>query len=624
MKKKIKRYWWPAYIACVASVAGVMVWMTLLVLDLEQGEGKARSQAEHQEAVRLALWRMDSWFAPLIAREGSRPYYAYESYHSKPAPSYTKVLREIAPGEVLDPSTLLTFRSDFISLHFKIDRKGQLSSPQIPEGNQRDLAESTLLTNQDIQSRHPHLERVRKLLDVANPQMLLANAEASALDFACDALGAEESSSPEQKDSPPSSTQEMVEGRTQREYESRARNTMRFQQVAPADAGQMLQIDSPTKKNDYGGPRHAPMISQGPLIPLWVADESEINGFALLYMRRVTIDQNQTYQGFLANWTSIRNSLILETEDLLQSPVLRPIVDASLQDDRSGMLLTTIPVALNTATPTPRPPSLLSPARVTLGGAWLMVVVAIIMVGVTLHSSITLGEKRSRFASAVTHELRTPLTTFRMYSEMLADDMITDTTQRKEYLNTLKSESDRLSRLVENVLTYARLEEGRAVNRPQETRVPELLHWLDPPLQNRVGEAGMSLSIENTVSPDLTVKIDREAVSQILFNLVDNACKYAADATNRVIHILVTETTSALLFRTRDHGPGVTSAVAGSIFSPFDRGDRDSADPASGIGLGLALSRGLARDLGGNLTLETNPDSGACFVLELPLRPNGE
>ena len=82
-----------------------------------------------------------------------------------------------------------------------------------------------------------------------------------------------------------------------------------------------------------------------------------------------------------------------------------------------------------------------------------------------LRASIAFGERRSRFASAVTHELRTPLTTFRMYSEMLADDMVPDEGQRRVYLATLKEESGRLATLVENVLTYARLEEGRFARR---------------------------------------------------------------------------------------------------------------------------------------------------------------
>ena len=102
-------------------------------------------------------------------------------------------------------------------------------------------------------------------------------------------------------------------------------------------------------------------------------------------------------------------------------------------------------------------------------------ILAISAVGFTLRSTMALGERRARFASAVTHELRTPLTTFRMYSEMLADDMVKDPAQRATYLSTLRSEADRLSRLVENVLCFARLEDGRYRGRRERVAVSDLL-----------------------------------------------------------------------------------------------------------------------------------------------------
>src|SRR6185503_16178753 len=94
---------------------------------------------------------------------------------------------------------------------------------------------------------------------------------------------------------------------------------------------------------------------------------------------------------------------------------------------------------------------LTSPTRVTLAVAWLAVAGSLAAVGLALRRTVDLSERRNRFASSVTHELRTPLTTFRLYSEMLADGMVTDAAQRQVYLDTLKSESSRLATLVENV-----------------------------------------------------------------------------------------------------------------------------------------------------------------------------
>ena len=97
--------------------------------------------------------------------------------------------------------------------------------------------------------------------------------------------------------------------------------------------------------------------------------------------------------------------------------------------------------------------------------AWGAVLLAALAAGLTLRSVIDFGARRSRFASAVTHELRTPLTTFRMYSEMLAEGMVSDPARQIEYHRTLRDESARLAGLVENVLAYAQVEEGRAARR---------------------------------------------------------------------------------------------------------------------------------------------------------------
>jgi len=245
-------------------------------------------------------------------------------------------------------------------------------------------------------------------------------------------------------------------------------------------------------------------------------------------------------------------------------------------------------------------------------------------VAVTLRASIAFAMRRARFASAVTHELRTPLTTFRMYSEMLADGMVSDPDQRQTYLETLRDESGRLSMIVENVLAYARLEEGRSPARSVATTAAKVLDEVVPALRRRAETADLELRLECDVDETTPMRVDVEAVGQILFNLVDNACKYAADASERIVHLDVRSRDGQLVLGVRDHGPGVPGAVATTIFDAFDRGTRNDGDPTPGVGLGLALARGLARDMGGDLQLirpATNGEAtGAHFELALPLR----
>jgi signal transduction histidine kinase len=115
------------------------------------------------------------------------------------------------------------------------------------------------------------------------------------------------------------------------------------------------------------------------------------------------------------------------------------------------------------------------------------------------------------------------------------------------------------------------------------------------------------------------VRADRSALEQILLNLVDNACKYAAGSDPPAIEIELRAADGSAAIRVRDHGKGVSPAGRRRLFRPFSKSDRDAANSAPGIGLGLALSRRLARAQGGELSLESSGPEGAAFVLTLPL-----
>jgi signal transduction histidine kinase len=234
-----------------------------------------------------------------------------------------------------------------------------------------------------------------------------------------------------------------------------------------------------------------------------------------------------------------------------------------------------------------------------------------------LRTSFAFAERRRRFVSAVTHELRTPLTTFRMYSEMLADGMVKDPEVRQSYLETLKSESERLTAIVENVLTYARLEEGKTAVASRQLAVDELLDAVLDPLQRRAEACGGTITVLSGQAPG-SLPVDAAAVGQILFNLVDNACKYAGGESGPAIRLQLRREPERLVLEVQDDGPGVSAADAPRIFEPFERGAEEPGDGSSGVGLGLALSRDLARSLGGDLSLVNGTGAGACFRLVLP------
>jgi signal transduction histidine kinase len=279
--------------------------------------------------------------------------------------------------------------------------------------------------------------------------------------------------------------------------------------------------------------------------------------------------------------------------------------------------MTALPLQLDPGPADTAPNAGWTPLRVGLGLAWIAAIVALLAVGLGGWSLIDLSQRRIRFVSAVTHELRTPLTTLQLYLDMLANGLVRDEKQRGEYIQTLNTEANRLSRLVGNVLDFSRLENQRPrLNRVRVT-VADLLAQIDAVWQSRCKDADKELVVENALGKDAALFIDAPLVQQILGNLLDNASKYSRGAADRRIWLRVDGEGRRLVFEVEDHGAGVPKRERGSIFRAFRRG-RNAGVTGGGVGLGLALARRWARLLGGELTLRPPAGGGACFRLTLP------
>lgn len=343
----------------------------------------------------------------------------------------------------------------------------------------------------------------------------------------------------------------------------------------------------------------------------------------LLLLRRVQIGGRSLLQGCVLDWPCLARFLEKEVTDLL------PDARLALDDKTSvpGRMLASLPVRLE---PGPLPAvdriqvnTTLTPVLASVAIAFGCVLLSIGAFAVLLLGLIRLGRRRSEFVTAVTHELRTPLTTFRMYSEMLAEGMVEPDSQ-KSYLQTLEAEADRLTHLVENVLSSARLERGRHAGRLETLPIGELLTPIASRLAKRCDRAGMRLAVEMTESVNGTIiSTNPTAVEQILWNLVDNACKYAVSATDQTIRLTCEVRADQnqiqiqkTLITVSDHGPGIPRDVRRRLFRGFSKTASEAARSAPGVGLGLALSRRLARDLGGDLELIPTAE-GACFMLSL-------
>ncbi|MEM7227518.1 MAG: HAMP domain-containing sensor histidine kinase [Planctomycetota bacterium] len=573
------RTWWLISGGAAVIVIGALVWISVVVLKLERDEMAARSDAEHQESLRLALWRMDSWLAPHLAREGSRPSADYESL-TPAAQAYTAELCAIEEGEVLTPSPLLASPSPYIEIHFQVEADGRITSPQAPSGRFGELLVGETLPSAKIEANSA---RLGQLASMVTPEVLGCAPAAPA-------------------QAPEPSWIATDRGSQQERNFIEAQKRQQTAQLA-----NMPQVVAANQPQSEAGSAS----TVGPLVALWVNDE-------LMCLRSVLDDDERLFQGFIADWSALRSALLDEIDDLLPDAALEPLHEIASDEEAPdiGQRLAMLPVSLNVAAPDASP-SGLTPARLTLAITWFAVIAGFAAVAGSLRSSVAFARTRSRFASAVTHELRTPLTTFRLYTEALANGMVEDEATRREYFKTLDEESARLSALVENVLGYAQLEEGHQRTRNQTVSLDALIERLAPSLRRRAEAGGMTLEVgEIPDSNELDTDVD--AVGQILFNLVDNACKYAGEKGHRTIEVNVSVDNGMAHVDVQDHGPGIPHNLAAAIFSPFERGEH-ADDPSPGLGLGLSLSRSLARELGGDLKLIPNVRDGACFRLTLPL-----
>ncbi len=569
-----------AFGACLALAFGGVAWLTETLLSRDAARRLARQQATLEENVRLGLWRMDSDIATLLAAENARPYFDYGAFYATDS-VYSQMLK--APGSAaLAPSPLLLQTPEHLLLHFQLDQE-TFSSPQVPQGEARDRALSWV---GDARLQEGE-QRLRSLSQHLSRAVLEDRAQSW---FASQKEALDNPAVQVETNSAIASVAQAVKSTV--EYSQRARSVERASKKNSVYVKQQAQQPSP--------------LPPGVLAPLW-HDE------LLLMVRTVNVEQQLLLQGFWVDWPALRKQLLASVKDILPGAELHP---ASAQDPRTSRKLAALPVRLEPGPLGPEQDADLT-LWLTLAATWTGFLIAALAGIVLLVGTLSLSERRAVFVSAVTHELRTPLTTFRMYADMLADGMVKDPDKTKRYLETLRREAVRLGHLVENVLAYSRIERGRATAPPETVAAGELIERFEARLAGRAQQADMTLVVSVSDSVAFTaLHVDISAVEQILFNLVDNACKYAQAAQDRRIHLEV-ELGARLNILVRDHGPGIPAAERRQLFAPFSKSAQRAALSAPGVGLGLALSRRLARAMGGELSYRGD-SSGAIFVVELP------
>jgi signal transduction histidine kinase len=223
--------------------------------------------------------------------------------------------------------------------------------------------------------------------------------------------------------------------------------------------------------------------------------------------------------------------------------------------------------------------------------------------------------QRVSFVNQVSHELKTPLTSIRMYAEMLEGQLEGAVEKPRKYLDVIVSESQRLSRLIGNVLSFSRKQRSALTLHRAAGNVDDVLREVLEHFAAALRARGIEVVFSGGAGQ--RAEFDRDALEQIVGNLLSNVEKYAAGADR--VEVVSTQEGDTVTVSVTDNGPGIPPREQRRIFEPFHRVSSKLTDGVAGTGIGLAIARDLARLHGGDLTLEPS-GQGACFKLVLHAR----
>ncbi|MDD2867439.1 sensor histidine kinase [Neomegalonema sp.] len=228
----------------------------------------------------------------------------------------------------------------------------------------------------------------------------------------------------------------------------------------------------------------------------------------------------------------------------------------------------------------------------------------------------SLDQMKDDFMSSVTHELRTPLTSIRALSELMLDAPDMEEVEREEFLGIIIAESERLGRLVNQVLDLAKIESGHAEWRIVEMDLRKLVSDAARATAELFHKKDAELVLSLPEGPRL-LHADPDRLTQVMVNLLSNAAKFMPEAGGRA-EILLREEPGWLVVEIRDNGPGVPLADQATIFEKF-RQAGDALTRPPGTGLGLPISREIVERFGGSMSLDSQPGQGSCFSFRLPV-----
>ncbi len=364
--------------------------------------------------------------------------------------------------------------------------------------------------------------------------------------------------------------------------------------------------------------------------------QAKVSENNLIFFRRVWLDQKMYLQGFVLQTQTFFDGLMrnsFENSDLPKfswvkwtfenallaqyaQPVSRPSIQKVLFERDMAYPLNGIEWEIM-GEAWPKISTRLY-MNILFGGIFFFASFGLYWIYRSSAAQVILSQKRQDFVAAVTHELKTPLTSIRMYSEMLGDNWVSDESKKKEYYKNIQQESERLSRLIENVLQMARLEkQSYRLNPLKQNPSADFQNWAIQ-FAELASKEGFQFHLQLEANlPE--IKYDPEALKEVLLILLENSVKFSRQASSKNLELNIKVRASNLEVIWRDYGPGVPSKESSQIFEKFYRVENELTRKTKGTGIGLAIAKMMVEEMGAKIEARNGNPTGLELVIRFPV-----
>ena len=591
----------------------------IVLLSHSYSQLQASSLFGYKEHAFSVLQNLNKNITADLAIEDRRSYADYRFIRSVP----------VFGGEEITMSELAEFpqRSHYVGLigHFQLDPSGNLSTPVLPDG----VLETIPMVDRD------------KRLEIRNKISQILNT--SGFPAISSAVNLSASSSAESLDSTRKNDNKLIDQIYKQDLDiASARKKKKKNSKS--------RVEHITETGDFAfGVESTKLDTTGLLVRLVTTEtahsmEAEIDFFQaivdsnyIIFHRTVRRGVDVFIQGFIVDARAYLTNLVKNeiekykgvTKGNQQDPLVlafihnkKPFVAFGERNNITTELLSeSLQAPLSDITfkmyTTQRAPG---GEFVVFIGFLMLAVLAIGLISIyhVTQSRMKLAAKRQDFVSAITHELKTPLTAIKMYAELLQNSWVASEEKKQKYYGQIASEADRLSRLIQNVLNLSKLDGNRWNVQLRMAKPKDVLDDFISTYSKNVEKQGFELTVSSdTDANNISLMIDRDAIMQILMNLVDNSLKFSKNAEYKMINVELRIKGTDMYLAVRDYGPGIPANEMKKVFQEFYRVENEMTRQTSGTGIGLSMVKKLCTLCNMNIELE-NANPGLRTKIHFP------